>query len=327
MFILQGFLLQGYIVSSPDYEGPEAAFIPGRLEGPVTLDSMRAVSQYKDTLGFSTKTPKIVGYGYSGGSVATSWAASLHNAYAPELPVLGWATGGTVANITGTLLHLDGTTFAGFLPAAVDGLLKPSAYGAQLEPVVDRIITPYGRSILDFADEFCGAEVLLVFPGGSILSTGFQSEGRGLLYDPVVRPILQQCTLGVNRNETPTAPIYMFHASQDEVIPYDDAITLRNSWCNDGASVEFVTYANGGHLTTEALGFVGAYQFVNNAFAGTVKPGCSSKTVLDNTLDPIALGAELEPVIAGLLTTLLKLGNMDSNAKNNLTILKESVSS
>jgi hypothetical protein len=89
MLILQGFLLQGYIVSSPDYEGPDAAFIPGRLEGVVTLDSMRAVSNYKNTLGLSTSTPKIVGYGYSGGSVATGWAASLHQAYAPELLVQG----------------------------------------------------------------------------------------------------------------------------------------------------------------------------------------------------------------------------------------------
>jgi hypothetical protein len=50
---------------------------------------MRAVSNYKNTLGLSTSTPKIVGYGYSGGSVATGWAASLHQAYAPELLVQG----------------------------------------------------------------------------------------------------------------------------------------------------------------------------------------------------------------------------------------------
>lgn len=238
-----------------------------------------------------------------------------------------WAKGGTVANITGTLLFLDGTTFAGFLPAAVDGLNKPSAYHAQLNPIIESIVTPYGQSILNFANEFCGAEDILAFAGGSILSTGFQSLGHNLVYEPTIVSILEQCIMGRYANETPTAPVYMFHASQDEIIPYTNATTLRDAWCNDGASVEFVTYANGGHLSTEILGFVGAYQFTTAAFAGTVARGCSSTTTLNNTLDPIALGAELEPVLTGLLTALLKLGNEDSNVKSNLSVLNETVSS
>jgi hypothetical protein len=225
------------------------------------------------------------------------------------------------------LVYIDGTTFAGFLPAAVDGLSKPSAYGAQLNPLIGSIITPYGQSILNFSNEFCGAEDILAFAGGSILSTGFQSLGYDLLYNPTIVSILEQCVMGKYANETPAAPVYMFHASQDEIIPYANATTLRDAWCNDGASVEFVTYANGGHLTTEILGFVGAFLFANAAFAGTVSSGCSSTTTLNNTLDPIALGAELEPVLTGLLTALLKLGNEDSNVKSNLSTLNETVSS
>ena len=40
----------GYIVVSPDYEGPDAAFPVGRLEGMGVLDSMRAVNNYADEL-------------------------------------------------------------------------------------------------------------------------------------------------------------------------------------------------------------------------------------------------------------------------------------
>lgn len=327
MLLLQGYLLAGYIVSSPDYEGPEAAFPVGRLEGMVALDSMRAVTKFKDTLGLSTDKPKIVGYGYSGGSVATGWAASLHQAYAPELLVKGWASGGTVANLTGTLEYLDGTTFAGFLPAAVVGLAKPSAYGAQIQPLIESIVTPYGQSILDFASTYCGAEDIITFAGGSVLSTKFQSEGENLPYNPIIAPVLGQTILGAYKNETPTAPVYMYHASQDEIIPYLNATTLRDTWCEDGASVEFVTYANGGHLTTEVLGFVGAFQFTEAAFSGTTSAGCSSTTTLNNTLDPIALGVELEPVLTGLITALLKLGNGDSNVKTNLSTLKDKVPS
>ncbi len=38
--VIQLYLLSGYIVSSPDYEGPDAAFTPGYLSGMGVLDSM-----------------------------------------------------------------------------------------------------------------------------------------------------------------------------------------------------------------------------------------------------------------------------------------------
>ncbi|KAH7420250.1 secretory lipase-domain-containing protein [Cadophora sp. MPI-SDFR-AT-0126] len=327
MLLLQAFLLEGYIVSSPDYEGPDAAFIAGRLEGMVALDSMRAVANFRKTLGLSTKTPKIVGYGYSGGSAATGWAASLHQAYASELQVKGWAQGGTVANITGTIIFQDKTLFAGFLPAGIAGLIKPSAYGAQLQPILQRIGTPYGKKIVQIASTVCGVEDLFVFAGGSILSTDFQTLGPDFLYESTIAGVLEQNKMGLYANETPTAPVYMFHASKDEIIPYSDASTLNSAWCNDGASVNFVTYGSGGHLTTEIVGFIDAFKFVQSAFAGTVAPGCMSSTVLSSKLDPLALGLNLEPVLIGLVNALLVLGDGDSNVKSNLSTLNQTVPS
>lgn len=82
--VIQLYLLQGYIVASPDYEGPDAAFSPGHLEGMGVLDGMRAVQNFADKLGMSTNKPAIVGTGYSGGAIATGWAASLHQATRPS---------------------------------------------------------------------------------------------------------------------------------------------------------------------------------------------------------------------------------------------------
>jgi hypothetical protein len=85
-FLLEAFLLDGNIVSAPDYEGPDAAFAAGRLAGMAALDSMRAVSSFRQ-LGFLFK-PNVVGYGYSGGGIATGWAAQLAASYALKpLPV------------------------------------------------------------------------------------------------------------------------------------------------------------------------------------------------------------------------------------------------
>jgi len=324
-FLLQAYLMQGYIVQSPDYEGPDAAFGAGRLAGMGVLDSMRAVANFKSTLGFTTSTPKIVGYGYSGGAIATGWAASLISSYAPELNVLGWASGGTPANLTGTAVFIDGTLFAGFLPQALVGLSTDSAYGAQLDPIINRIATPKGRATLAVAEQICGVENLFTFAFGQVQNTDFQTLGDKVFFEPTIASVLEKNTMGVNPNETPKAPVYMYHATNDEVIPYTNATTLYSDWCADGASVHFTTIAAGGHATTEIIGFVGAFNFVKAAFAGTVASGCSMSTDLSNSLDPLALGVQLEPIIVQLLNALAVAGRNDINIKNNLNTLNETV--
>lgn len=319
--LLEAFLLKGYIVSSPDYEGPDAAFGAGRLAGMVALDSMRAVSSFQ-SLGFTTSAPQIVGYGYSGGSIATSWSASLHNSYAPDLPVLGWASGGTVANLTGTALFLDNTLFSGFLPPAIVGLSQPSSYAAQLSPLIDSIITPYGQSKLDFARENCIAD-LFNFAEMSVLDTKFQSLGDGFYYQEDIAEVMARQTLATVAEETPTVPLYVWHAEKDEIIPYDDAVETVDSWCQNGAGVEFVTFGSGGHFTTEILGFVGAFEFVERAFAGEVVPGmgCVKSSTLNDTLNPIALGADLEPILISLVDALAAFGRGDENVISNPEVL------
>ena len=324
-FLLQAYLLEGYIVQSPDYEGPDAAFGAGRLAGMGVLDSMRAIANFKTTLGLTTSTPKIVGYGYSGGAIATGWAASLLSSYAPELNVLGWAQGGTPANLTGTAVFIDGTLFAGFLPQALVGLGADSAYGAQLDPVINRIATAKGKNTLKVAEQICGVENLFTFAFGQIQSTDFQTLGNKVFFEPTIASILEKTVMGVNPDETPKAPVYLFHATNDEIIPYANASTLYSDWCADGASVHFTTVANGGHATTEIIGFVGAFNFVKAAFAGTVAKGCSTETILDDSLDLLALGVSLEPVLVQLLNALAVAGRKDINIKNDITTLNETV--
>ncbi|KAJ5928954.1 hypothetical protein N7466_007910 [Penicillium verhagenii] len=322
--LLQVYLLLGYIVVSPDYEGPDAAFGPGRLAGMGVLDSMRAVSNF-DALGLSSAKPMIVGTGYSGGAIATGWAASLQPSYAPELNIKGWAQGGTPANLTGTMLFIDDTTFSGFLPPAVAGLSAPSAYGASLNPVLDEILTSEGRSIVETAQTVCAVEDILNFADKSLFSTSIQSLGDNLLYETTIQSILQKCSMGVTETETPTAPVFVYHASQDEIIPYANASTLVDSWCKYGADVKFTTFANGGHATTEVIGLPDTINFVEAAFAGTTQSGCSSNTELASLLNPIALGVELEPILTKLLEVLTTLGTSDSNVKENLNILSDVV--
>jgi pimeloyl-ACP methyl ester carboxylesterase len=324
--LIEVYLILGYIVVSPDYEGPDVAFPVGRLEGMGALDSMRAVTNYANELGFTTDNPMIVGTGYSGGAVATGWAAALHPTYAPELNVKGWVHGGTPANLTGVVETIDGTIFAGFVPAAVVGLSQPSAFGAELAPIIDSIVTDEGRNALQFASVQCAVLDLLTFFGKNIQSTVFQSLGKGLLYEPTVAAVLEQCIIGLDAAETPSVPTFVYHATRDEIIPYANASSMVDRWCSNGADLKFTTYAAGGHGTTAILALPAVIPFVENAFAGTTAlNGCERNAELTNSLDPLALGANLEPVLVQLIDALLLLGDQDANLVNDVTILQNDI--
>ena len=322
--LLQAYLLLGYIVASPDYEGPDAAFGAGRLAGMGVLDNMRAVSSFS-TLGLDSAKPMIVGTGYSGGAIATGWAASLQPNYAPELDIKGWAQGGTPSNLTGTLLFIDDTLFSGFIPPAIVGLSSPSAYGAQLQPLLKSVVTTKGQSVLDDAREKCAVEDIVDFSEQSLFSTDIQTMGKSLIYDSTIQSVMKQNTMGVVKSETPTAPVFVYHATQDEIIPYANASTMVDAWCSYGADVKFTTFASGGHATTEVIGLPDTVSFVQSAFAGTTSSGCSKNTELGSILNPLALGVDLEPILVNLINVLSKLGTTDSNVKKNLSILQDTV--
>lgn len=89
------FLNEGWILTVPDYQGPTRGFGAGRLEGRMALDAIRATLNY-EPVGLSKNT-KVVSYGYSGGAIASGWAAGLQPNYAPEINAVGFAMGGTPA--------------------------------------------------------------------------------------------------------------------------------------------------------------------------------------------------------------------------------------
>ena len=62
--------------------------------------------------------------GYSGGSLASGWAAALQPDYAPELSrnLLGVALGGFITNVTATVEATDDTIFAGIAANVLGGI-------------------------------------------------------------------------------------------------------------------------------------------------------------------------------------------------------------
>lgn len=194
----------------------------------------------------------------SGGAIATGHAAAAQPTYAPELPIIAWAFGGTPANISQTLQFLDGGLFAGFAFGGTAGLSQ--AYLA-LSNLYGRTSTAAGRAAFDYLFSHCATDdieqfvcsplslrfrMLCCFSVANLMgilslqafkriqSTTYQSEGDRIIYDPVVQKIVSANVIGVKKSQTPTAPTYVYHSLYDEIIPYSGAAAMVDRFCSHG---------------------------------------------------------------------------------------------
>src|SRR6476661_3068640 len=117
-------LQRGWAVSVPHHLGPTGAYGAAKLGGMITLDSVRAVQRVAE-LGL-THSPVALA-GYSGGGMASAWAAALAPSYAPELNIVGVAEGGVPMNIGKMANGL------GMQPHPAFGLAMAAALGLERE--------------------------------------------------------------------------------------------------------------------------------------------------------------------------------------------------
>lgn len=264
LLLLEQILEAGYIMTLPDYEGLNRAFGVGPLAGRQTLDGIKATLNFEQ-LGLNQNTP-VVTSGYSGGAFGSSWSAALQPTYAPSINAKGFAMGGTPANLTGSLINLDGGPFAPFAIVGVVGLMY--SYPDLLD-WVDPRLTPKGSHAVEFARSNCVAEMTVRYPFSRVISNDFIRGGAHLLEVPVVKEILSNLTLGVDPSLTPKAPVFMYHARNDEVLPYRDALKSAQLWAQHGANVLFHTdtLPTLGHATTELANLPNLLFFIEDRFA------------------------------------------------------------
>ncbi|KAI3617031.1 hypothetical protein CBS9595_002940 [Malassezia furfur] len=297
-FFLQ-YLQEGYIMTIPDKEGPKNAFAAGRMEGYMTLDSIRATLNFSK-LKLSSNT-RIAGYGYSGGAITLGWASSLKPSYAPELNIIGWSFGGTPSNLLGTINHIDGTIFSGLILAGVTGVTDVYP---EIHEYIQTVLNSAGREGLEFCRNHCLQEIILRYPLKSIYSYEFQTRGKDVFNNATVQQMFTDLTMGIRPHETPDVPVFMYHAQHDEIVPYDDAHKTAKAWCRNGAQVKFTTYSHYemGHFTTEITGSVPAFHFIRDLFNGKeVSQGCDFKTEDTLFFNPSVLGGNANEIIDAIL--------------------------
>ncbi|WFD30589.1 hypothetical protein MSPP1_001610 [Malassezia sp. CBS 17886] len=311
-------LNDGWIMTIPDHEGPLSAFSSGFLEGHASLDAARATLKF-DELKMDPKAP-IVGTGYSGGAIAGGWAASLHDTYAPELNMAGWALGGTPSNLNATFYSLDGGLFSGFVAAGLAGVVD--SYPVAQE-YVGGVITEQGNVALQYTRENCMAEIIVGLQGVNLLNQTIVKNSAEFLKAKVIQGLLHTLSMGSNATLTPKAPVYMYHAVHDEVIAYGMANETARQWCNNGANVEFQSFTGleMGHISTEALNTPFVLAFIRDRMAGkSFQAGCKWTWAVDPLWQPSILGARLTEVLNAVMNLFgAEIGKGDQTFKESIS--------
>ncbi|KAK7946836.1 secretory lipase-domain-containing protein [Apiospora aurea] len=271
----------GWYVSVPDYEGPLASFTAGVQSGHATIDAVRAVL----SSGFGLADSPDVRYamwGYSGGALASEWAAELQVQYAPELNFAGAALGGLTPNITTVMEACSGQLCAGLSPPGIIGLA--SQFPEVLEYVISQLKTEGPLNATSFLSvQTLGlAQTSTVFAFQDI--AGYFINGEGIFSSPPIRKIMNSDGR-MGYHGVPQMPLYVYKAVKDEVSPVKDTDDLVDKYCKVGATIQYERLTIGGHSAGAVNGEASAFQFLAQVLGGTYAPpeqGCSVKEVAYN---------------------------------------------
>ncbi|KAK0321965.1 hypothetical protein LTR82_006937 [Friedmanniomyces endolithicus] len=272
---IQSALSLGWYVNIPDFETHTASFGVGITEGHATLDSVRAVLN----AGFDLAADaRYALWGYSGGSIASEWAAELQAQSAPELSFAGAAIGGTVPNVTTILTGAPGQWWAGLLPEALLGFTieYPAARDYLLSQL--KLTGPYNRTGFLVAENF-GVEQAFAVLSSSTSSTATKAF------------LPRSCKTSKNNgymgyHGIPQMPLYFYKATHDEIASIEAVDELVSRYCDVGGNVLYERDSIGGHLAEEINGDASAFRFLQSVLGGTYNhTGCTVRDVALNITD------------------------------------------
>jgi hypothetical protein len=288
-------LLAGETVVVPDTEGEEADFSAGPVYGYNTLDSLRAALSSPAT-GLASNA-KIGLAGYSGGAIATEWAAQLAPTYAPDInsDLVGAAMGGVLVDPAHNLKYVEGSsTWASIIPMSLDGLSR--AFHLDLTPY----LTTYGQELMteDQHDSITNEESTPGLTWSQVVKPEYPTPES-------IKPFVKTANkLIVGREGTPTVPLLIGQGNGGEefegtpgnkpgigpgdgVMIAGDVRTLAREWCSRGVSVKFTEYQHLGHIEGAVPWLPEATAWLTERFAGSSAPQNCSEIAPGNSLAPL----------------------------------------
>jgi hypothetical protein len=295
--ILAPLLLQGYSVVVPDTEGQSADFAAGSEYGKNTLDSLRATFS-SSAVGLPQDT-KAALIGYSGGAIATDWAAELAPTYASDVNqrIVGSSMGGVLVDPAHNLPYVDGSlAWAGVMPMALIGAAR--SFDVDLTPY----LSDYGKQILDKLKNASIINVIAQYPGLTFaqLTKPEYSTPESI---PVFVELANKLIMGTGG--TPSAPLQITQGAGGEfegtlgdkpgigpgdgVMIAGDVRTLARDYCSRGVKVEYSQLDALSHVGAAVAWYPGMLSWVNDRFAGRTAPENCSQIPAGNSLAPITV--------------------------------------
>lgn len=221
-------LAEGWAVSIPDHEGTAGMWGAPYEPGYHVLDGVRAAINH-DSLGLTPDSP-IGLWGYSGGGLATAWAAEVQGAYAPELNVVGAVLGSPVGDLGHTFKRLNGSVYSG-LPTMVVAAL------AHIYPDLDRLISEHatdeGKAVLARIQKMTTAHAMLRLAGKDMADL-IDGPLEEILLTPEIQRVFDSIKLGTC---APKPPVLIVQAVHDRIVSVNDIDELSDTYTRGGASV------------------------------------------------------------------------------------------
>ncbi len=293
--VIAPLLLQGYTVIVPDTEGQTADFAAGPEYGINTLNSIRAATSSPLT-GLTTSTP-IGMFGYSGGAIATDWAAQMAPAYAPDVnqQLVGAAEGGVLVDPAHNLSYVSGSlVWAGVMPMAIIGIAR--GFHISITPY----LSSYGRQLYNKLQKASITNVLGQYPGLT-----FAQLAKPQYANPASIPVLVKVENELNTGSlgSPAIPMFIGQGANgilegtpgnkpgigpgDGVMIAGDVRTLARGFCASGTAVDYTQYDATSHVTTFPLWIPAALAWLDSLFAGSQAPNDCSQIAPGNSLAPV----------------------------------------
>ncbi|GFG49115.1 lipase [Mycolicibacterium agri] len=277
-FLIAAALAEGWAVSVPDHEGAKGIWGTPYEPGYRILDGLRAALG-TERLKLSADAP-IGLWGYSGGGLATAWAAELAGSYAPELNIVGAVLGSPVADLGHAFRRLNGSLYAG-LPAMVVAALS------HVYPDLDRVIqehaTETGKAMLKRVEKMTTAHAVLRLIGmdmGKLVDRPLDE----ILDLPEVQHVFESIRLGT---AVPTPPVLLVQAVHDRIVSVDDIDELAENYQSGGAAVTYHRDLFSEHMLLHPMSSPMALRWLSDRFAGKPLSEHLVRTKWPTLLNPV----------------------------------------
>jgi hypothetical protein len=295
LLLITAAIAEGWAVSIPDHEGRQGLWGAPYEPGYRVLDGIRAALS-SERSGISPAAP-IGLWGYSGGGLASAWAAEMCGEYAPELDIVGAVLGSPVGDLGHTFRRLNGSFLAG-LPALVVAAL------AHAYPDLDRVIKEHtndeGRALLSGLEKMTTVGAVFRMAGKN-MDDYLDEPLEDILSTPEVTHVFDNIKLG---SAVPAPPVLIVQAVHDYLIDVHDIDELADAYSAGGANVTYHRDAFNEHICLHPLSAPMTLRWLTDRFARRPLTDHSIRTAWPTMFNPMTYAgmARLALIAAKVIT-------------------------